>query len=238
MALKVLKPIMPDDFVLQAQTEQKLHAVLSGMINFPANGISGLLLYGVYGTGKTTMANLLPGWIETAKKSKFLATNPVGKLVDLNDTSFNFQACCQGQNGASIITAIQNITSFVSFNLSGLHFVVLDEFDLLTSAAITSLKSIMNRKDIVFIMTTNNLNKIDKAVQNRSILLDMNAPPVHGWVSKIQGMYQQANLTPPPTATLNSIVAAGNGSARSILSDIEYAEVLRNKRQGGQSWTD
>ena len=94
MALKVLKPIMPDDFVLQAQTEQKLHAVLSGMINFPANGISGLLLYGVYGTGKTTMANLLPGWIETAKTSKFLATNPVGKLVDLNDTSFNF-SCSQ-----------------------------------------------------------------------------------------------------------------------------------------------
>ena len=170
--------------------------------------------------------------------SKFLATNPVGKLVDLNDTSFNFQACCQGQNGASIITAIQNITSFVSFNLSGLHFVVLDEFDLLTSAAITSLKSIMNRQDIVFIMTTNNLNTIDKAVQNRSILLDMNAPPVHGWVSKIQGMYQQANLTPPPAATLNSIVAAGNGSARSILTDIEYAEVLRNKRPGSQSWTD
>jgi DNA polymerase III delta prime subunit len=126
----------------------------------------------------------------------------------------------------------------VSFNISGLHFVVLDECDLLTSAAITSLKSIMNRQDTIFIMTTNNLNKIDKAVQNRSILLDMNAPPVQGWVSKIQGMYQQANLTPPPATTLNSIVAAGNGSARSILSDIEYAEVLRNKRQGSQSWTD
>ncbi len=36
-------------------------------------------------------------------------------------------------------------------------------------------------------------------------------------------MYQQANLTPPPTATINSIVAAGNGSARSILCDIEKA---------------
>jgi hypothetical protein len=61
----------------------------------------------------------------------------------------------------------------------------------------------------------------------------MNAPPTSAWVTKIQGIYQQSNLAAPPASTISSIVAAGNGSARSILSDMEFAEALRQKRQGG-----
>jgi len=232
MALTINKPIKPDDFVLKAQTKSKLHAVLDGSINFPANGITGLILYGIPGSGKTTMAELLPGWIETAKKTNYLMTNPVERIVDLTQATYISQACAQGQNGALIIQNIQNITALISFNSSNLHYVILDECDLLTPAAIASLKAIMNQKNVVFILTTNNLNKITSAVQNRCHLLDMNAPPPAGWVAKIQGIYQQSNLIPPPVATLNSIVAAGNGSARSILTDIEYAEALRNKKQG------
>jgi hypothetical protein len=52
MALNVLKPVIPNDFVLQHQTEQKLHAILDGTIKFPGNGITGILLYGVPGTEK------------------------------------------------------------------------------------------------------------------------------------------------------------------------------------------
>ena len=232
MTLNVLKPVTPNDFVLQPQTKLKLHAVLNGTINFPGNGITGLLLYGVPGTGKTTMANLLPGWIETAKSTKFLTTNPVGKLFDLTNPASSFQPCAQGQNGAIVMNAIQNQTSFNSFNSTGLHYVILDEVDLLTTAAISSLKSIMNQSNAVFILTTNNLNKLATAVHNRCHLLDMNAAPVQGWVTKIQGIYEQSNLTPPPATTISSIVSAGHGSARSILSDIEFAEALRQQRGG------
>jgi len=238
MALTIYKPIMPDDFPLKSQTEAKLHAVLDGTINFPGNGITGLLLYGIPGSGKTTMAELLPGWLETAKTSNYLLNNPVGHIVDLTQATFATHACAQGQNGASVMQNIQNTTSLISFNTSNLHYVILDEVDLLTSSAIASLKAIMNQKNVVFILTTNNLNKISTPVQNRCHLLDMNAPPTSAWVTKIQGIYQQSNLAAPPASTISSIVAAGNGSARSILSDMEFAEALRQKRQGGQSWTD
>lgn len=235
MALIVPTPTMPDDFVLMAHTQHKLHAVLNGDINFPANGVSGLLLYGIYGTGKTTMANLLPGWIETAKTTKFLAINPVGQLVDKTNPYFSFQACAQGQNGASVISNIQNATSLISLNDSSLHYVILDEVDILTSAAITSFKSIMNQKNVVFILTTNNLNKIDKGVLNRSILLDMNAAPTKAWVTKITSIYQLSGLTAPSPTKLAGVIDAGNGSARSILSDIEFAESLRHKSEGEQA---
>jgi replication-associated recombination protein RarA len=235
MALIVPKPMMPDDFVLMAQTKHKLHLVLNGTINFPGNGVSGLVLYGIYGTGKTTMANLLPGWIETAKSTDFLANNFVGQLADHTDPYFTFQACAQGQNGASIINNIINATSFISLNNTNLHYVILDEVDILTAAAIASLKSIMNRKNVVFILTTNNLNKIDKGVMNRSILLDMNAAPTNDWVNKIIDIYQASGMRPPLVSKIAGVVNAGNGSARSILTDIEFAESLRASKQGNES---
>lgn len=235
MALIVPTPTMPDDFVLMAHTKDKLHAVLNGMINFPANGVSGLVLYGIYGTGKTTMANLLPGWIETAKTTNFLAGNPLGQLVDQTNPYFTFQACAQGQNGASVIGNIQNSTSLISLNDSDLHYVILDEVDILTAAAISSMKSIMNRKNVVFILTTNNLNKIDPGVMNRSILLDMNAAPTNDWVTKITSIYQLSGMTAPSPSKIAGVIAAGNGSARSIFTDIEFAESLKTTKQGEPS---
>lgn len=234
MALTVPKPITPDDFVLMAYTKHKLHLILDGSINFPGNGVTGLVLYGIYGTGKTTMANLLPGWIETARSTNFLANHYVGQLVDHTAPYFIFQACAQGQNGASIINTIINATSFISLNSTNLHYVILDEVDILTVAAIASLKSIMNRKNIVFILTTNNLNKIDKGVMNRSILLDMNAASTNDWINKIIDIYQNSGMTPPLTSQIAAVVSAGNGSARSILTDIEFAESLRLARKGDQ----
>ena len=235
MALIVPTPSMPNDFVLMAHTKDKLHAVLNGMINFPANGVSGLVLYGIYGTGKTTMANLLPGWIETAKTTNFLASNPLGQLVDLRNPYFTFQACAQGQNGASVIGNIQNSTNLISLNDSDLHYVILDEVDILTAAAISSMKSIMNRKNVVFILTTNNLNKIDPGVMNRSILLDMNAAPTNDWVTKITSIYQLSGMTAPSPSKIAGVIAAGNGSARSIFTDIEFAESLKTTKQGEPS---
>lgn len=232
MGLLVPTPTMPDDFVLMAATKHKLHAVLNGNINFPANGVSGLLLYGIYGTGKTTMANLLPGWIETAKTTSFLANNPIGQLVDKANPYYSFQACAQGQNGASVISNIQNATSLISLNDSGLHYVILDEVDILTAAAISSFKSIMNQKNVVFILTTNNLNKIDPGVMNRSILLDMNAAPTNDWVTKITSIYQLSGLKAPTPAKIAGVITASNGSARSIFTDIEFAESLRASKQG------
>ena len=82
------------------------------------------------------------------------------------------------------------------------------EIDL--SAAIASLKAIMNQRNVIFILTTNHLNKITSAVQNRCHLFDMNEPPPTGWVTKIQSIYQQSNLQAPPAATISTIVSAGN----------------------------
>ena len=73
---------------------------------------------------------------------------------------------------------------------------------------------------MIFIMTTNNLDKIDAGIQNRSVLIDMNVPPPAYWRPILSRVYTDANLTPPTNAVLDQVVIAGRGSARSIFSDV------------------
>ena len=132
MAIQYPSPRCLNDFALKPQTRSKLEAVLQGIVQVPGNGISGLLLYGLYGSGKTTMARLLPGWLETTKATNALATTPVAQVIDTQTTMYDFHSCAQGQNGASLMNTIQNQCSFVSLSSSGLHYILLDELDNLT----------------------------------------------------------------------------------------------------------
>ena len=232
MALVIKPPAMLDDFPLMSHSRTKLEMILDGTSPMPGSK-SGILLYGSYGTGKTTMAELLPGWLETGRTTNVLSNTSVGQLVDVTQPSYTFYSCAQGQNGSVLMGNIQTHTSLVSWNTSNLHYVILDEVDLLTVAASASLKSIMNRKSVVFILTTNHLNKIDLGVQNRSVLVDLNAPPVNTWVNKIKAIYQASGVSAPSDQAITGIVHAGNGSARNILTDIQVAEAKR--KQGGSN---
>lgn len=217
---KVTPPECLNDFALQPSSRQRLEAVIDQTLMFPGNGVCALLFYGLYGTGKTTIANLMPGLIESARSTNVLKTALAGEVTDALDTPYDFHACASGQNSTQLIQAIQNKTSFVSFNHSGIHYVVLDELDNLTDLAQASLKAIMNRTNVVFLITTNNLNKIDMGIQNRSIPIDMNVPPPKQWRPILKRVFTGAGLTPPPDTALDQTVIAGRGSARSIFTDV------------------
>jgi len=94
-----------DDFALQPNSRFKLESILDLSLPIPANGVCGIVLYGLYGTGKTTLANLLPGLIETAKINPASTSMSAGSIVDTEDPNSDYFACAQGQNGAQLTQA-------------------------------------------------------------------------------------------------------------------------------------
>ena len=232
----VQAPKCLNDFALQPNSRFKLESILDQTLQFPANGVCCILLYGLYGTGKTTIARLLPGLLETARVDVNSTSIDPGDIVDTQDPHELYQACAQGQNGAHLIQSIQNMTNLIAFNQSGFHYVILDEVDNLTELAQASFKAILKHHHVVFIMTTNNLNKIDLGIQNRSVLIDMNTPPADLWRPILRKVYRSADLSPPTDAALDQVVQAGRGSARTIFTDIvmDVNQILKKGIKSGR----
>jgi DNA polymerase III delta prime subunit len=233
-AVQVRQPTCLNDFALLPTSRHKLESLLDGTLSFPDHGVCGIIFYGLYGTGKTTIARLLPGLLETAKADPSASALLPGEITRTVLTHASFEACMQGQNGVSLIYRIERMTSLISINPSGLQYVILDEVDLLTDAAKASFKALMNFDHTVFLMTTNNLNDIDMGVQNRSLLIDMNVPPATDWRPLLRRVYTDSGLTAPADAVLDQVVLAGRGSARSIFSDVVMsANQARRDGRGG-----
>jgi replication-associated recombination protein RarA len=190
------------DFLYSCPHSKNMIAnIVSGAYAFPMSGKSGIILHGVYGTGKTALAKMLPYAIEE-------------RLSD-RDPFARFEAIKPGNKGADLMVKIDNQTDLNPFASN--HYIILDEFDLLSDVAMSSLKSIMNKPETIFIMTTNNISKIDKGVINRSILVDCNAAPDTDWLVRTKQMLADFGLQIDDDELLLDIIRPCNGAARDIM---------------------
>lgn len=196
-------PMTLDECVISdVPSKDMLTKIISKTMPFPAFGKCGILLHGPYGTGKSTLASLIPDLIEQARG---------GSTANVHQLD-----CAQGLNGSALMTHIRTVTSLVSFNASGHHYTVLDEVDNLTEAAQASLKAIMNGLHGIFIMTTNNITAIDKGVINRSHVIHMMAAtPLH-WLPLVKRIIAACGAPVPPDSALIPVIAGCHGSARDI----------------------
>jgi DNA polymerase III delta prime subunit len=191
-----------------AESRLRIEDIVSGAEALPYCGKSAILLYGVFGTGKTTLANLLPNAIEKGRSNKDLAIEA------------DFIACQQGFNGPQVMSLIERVLSKTSFNASGLHYFVLDEVDNLTKLAQQSLKSALNTNRGIFILTTNNISELDKGLKDRCVLVEMNAAPVSDYLPLAKNLVSDMGVVMSDDDLLPTICAA-KGSLRNLIHNVE-----------------
>ncbi len=154
-------------------SKQTIYGIVNGAVPFPGNKCA-ICLHGAYGTGKTTLAKMLPTLLEA---SGFLPTFPRHNVFHPYNWE-HFTKCGLAGNTVAFSQAIaQRVHDHMLAGPTGWHYEILDEVDLLTTAAQASLKSLMDPSHgTIFILTTNHPNLLDKGVVNRSHMIEMNYP--------------------------------------------------------------
>ena len=203
------EPKTTNDMVFtNADTKRLLLDIVTRKLTFPTNGKNTLLLYGTYGSGKTTYANV---FFNDYEKSH-------GGTNALVDTITNEE----GDKITEQIARLNSITDLVSFNQSEKHYFLFDEVDNYSEQQQQRLKSFLNRKNIVVVMTTNFLHKMDKGIQSRSHLVSFNASNnAFDYVQRIKTIIRNNDMPNVSDATLTSIAQEANGDWRTMCAELE-----------------
>jgi DNA polymerase III delta prime subunit len=161
------------------------------------------------------MATMLPDAIEKGRTQEELTM------------SADLIRCQQGFNGPQVIDLISRILDKNSLNASGLHYIIIDEVDLLTKSAQESLKSAMNTSRSIFILTTNYIAHLDRGLLDRCVLVEMNAAKVDQLLPLAHRIAAEQGITVADEELLPTIKAA-NGSFRNITHNVERLVRRRN----------
>ncbi|QWD62816.1 AAA family ATPase [Polynucleobacter sp. MWH-UH25E] len=202
------KPTSTADIIYGSnESRLRIEDIVSGAQPLPFGGKSGVLLYGAYGTGKTTLANILPNAIE------------VGTTGQAQALPEYYIGCRQGLNGVQVSQTIDKILATQPLNASGKHYIIIDEVDVLTQQAQESLKSSLNTTRGVFVLTTNSVSKLDKGLLDRCVLVEMNAADPEAYLPLAH------KITADHEVVLNDeeliqIIKGANGSLRNVINNI------------------
>ena len=202
-----------NDFVFyNDETEQTIRAIVSGEFEVPCQGTTGLLFYGPAGTGKTALARQLPDFIETARGG--------------SGTHVDYFSCGDGDDGgAKLIVDLRKGLSRSPLNYSYVNFYVLDEVDHLQAKIQQSLKGILNSKYSLFILTTNNITKVDPILKDRCMCLPFLQAPATKWLPLAKRIATDKGLDGIGDDLLLQICKQSNGSARELYRRISTTAI-------------
>ena len=215
------KPVLFEDIVMPSQhVSQELQAYVDKQTMRP------LLLHGPYGTGKSTIAELLPPAILDSyeqRKSGASCFKTKGDGLWLTGDS--------RRNVGHKLDGIRTFCSLVPLPPYDIKVVVLDEACSLDKDVQTSLKAMLDEymERVLFIMTANNVESMDGGLKSRSTVLPISKPKIEDWLPKAKSILQQEEVPLPNDQVLCDVMACDDGAPRTIMQNLQtYVLKVRN----------
>jgi len=202
------KPSSYTDVLLDPSVAKDIDDIVANRIHFPSHK-KGILLHGPCGTGKSTLATLLPEAIDHTRGG-------VNKPVP---SHFGIRS---GGNSTALLSSLTNISRTMPLIGSAHQYIILDELDNLGASAMSSLKTVIDEGEAIILMTTNKIAAIDIAVKSRSHVFHIGAAPPHLWAAKAIAAFTVAGKQNIPTQDrVEQLVATCRGDTREILDQLE-----------------
>lgn len=205
-------------------SDDAVRNIADGSVVFPSTGKNGFLIYGPYGTGKTTLAKLFPSEIE---KLHGTPSNPFVWFQVADDDGKVNGLTVKAMNAAA---QLQNITAS-KFN----HFVV-DELDGFSKDHQKKVRSTMNIKnENIFYFTTNDINAIDGGIRNRCYEINLCAASAKLWLPLFNRVLQDRGVGAPQASIVLPVIDSCNGSIRDIVAAAQMMAAKLIKQAGANT---
>jgi len=198
-APQTLSDVIISDLEVRYQLDSYIHG----------ENIKPLILHGSYGTGKTTIAKLLPSEMEGKPVViELLRATEFNSISDVND----------------LFGCTNNF--YKLFTIEGQHrnYVVSNEVNFTPKAAV-AFRDIVDEMMIAtqFIFTTNNVELLDAGLLDRCTKVFVSPAQPHDWLPRIKWILKQEGVKLSDAKILNFLTTqlGANSSNRSLLRELE-----------------
>lgn len=198
-------PTKTEDFVLTYSSDAHFVAsIIDHKMDFPSNGMNTLLLFGDVGGGKTNFAEVFLTEFERSYGG--------------DDARIENVICDRSRKFSEVMAELNAKTSTSPFHHQCTkHLFLFDEVDNLAQTSQKCLKSWLNRKDIVCVMTTNHIDKVNEGLRSRSYEVEFNLQrSTKPYIQRMKQMLEQRQLSTLTDMTLDQIVRKHKGDWRKM----------------------
>ena len=165
-----------------------------------------LFLYGPVGTGKTTIAKLVP----------------VAMVPDLQKPDLRLLNASDDRSLTSLRDKAKEFLKMSGFNSAGMRFVILDEVDGLDKKAADALRGMIDSKPngSLYLLTTNYQHEVPEAIRSRCTCVRIDRTPAERWLPRARWIMEQEGC-PRSDEKLLPVIEAAQGDNRRVLQNLQ-----------------